>query len=161
MLMRNNGFSLMELVIVLVIIGILAAIALPSYNESIERTRRVDCNRYLLQIASKQVQFYTQYSSYTDIIKAPTNCIAGSCGLNLSTDRNENDTCAITATATPDNCSPSIDPFIPCTGFTLTGTLDNDKKCATVSFDNIGQKRATAGPRTSFSSDALVDFCWR
>jgi type IV pilus assembly protein PilE len=158
---RNNAFSLIELAIVLAIIGILAAIALPSYKESIDRTRRTDCNHYLLEMASKQVQFYTQYSSYTGIIKAPISCIASSCGLNLSTDRSEYDVCAVTAVTTPNNCGPTTDTFIPCTGFTLMGTLDNDKKCATVSFDNLGQKRATAGPDTSLTGDVLVDFCWR
>ena len=161
MSVQKNGFSLMELVMALAIISILAVIALPSYNASIERTRRADCSRYLLKVSSKQVQFYTQYSSYTDIISAPANCIAASCGLNLSTDRNEHNACTVNAAVTPGNCGPETDPFIPCTGFTLIATLDNDKRCATVSLDNLGQKQATARPHSSLAGNALVDFCWR
>ena len=82
-------------------------------------------------LASKQAQFYTQYSSYADILKAPVTCTASSCGLNLSTDKNEQNTCTIAIHTQPDGCGPTTSPFIPCTGFTLMGELHKDEKCAT------------------------------
>ena len=159
--MRNSGFALIELVIILAVIGILVTIALSAYDNSIERTRRADCTRHLREIASRQVQFYTYYSSYTDIIRAPANCKVSSCGLDLSTADSEHDTCVVSASVLPNHCGPATNPFIPCDSFTLTATLNNDKRCATLGLDSRGQKRATPASDSSLTGDALVDFCWR
>lgn len=159
--MQRNGFSLMELFIVFAIISILAAIALPSYNGSIERAQRTDCNKFLLELASKQAQFYTQYASYTGVLKSPVNCTADSCGLNLFTNRNEQGTCTVTVLTKPSDCGATTEPFTPCNEFTLLGKLDNDSICATVGFDHLGQKYATAGRDNTLTEDELVDFCWR
>ena len=159
--MQRKGFSLMELFIVFAIIGILASIALPSYNESIERAQRTDCNKYLLELASKQARFYTQYASYTGVLKSSVNCSAANCGLNLSTNSNEQETCIVTVNITPGGCGSVTEPFMPCTEFKLLGKLGNDKKCATVGFDHLGQKYATAGQDNILTGDELVDFCWR
>lgn len=47
--MRQQGFTLIELMIVVAIVGILSAIALPSYNEYIRRGHRADARAGLLQ----------------------------------------------------------------------------------------------------------------
>ncbi|AZN62880.1 pilus assembly protein PilE [Acinetobacter johnsonii] len=53
MVMQQKGFTLIELMIVVAVIAILAAIAYPSYQEYVRRTKRVDMQGTLLDIATK------------------------------------------------------------------------------------------------------------
>lgn len=62
----TRGFSLMELLIVIVIVGILAAIAYPNYTRYVERAKRTEAKAALLQIATNQERFYLQNNTYTD-----------------------------------------------------------------------------------------------
>ena len=73
----SKGFTLIELMIVVVIIGILASIAWPSYQEYIKRSRRSDAQSLMLSISSKQQQFMLDRRQYTDLV--------GAGGLNIST----------------------------------------------------------------------------
>ncbi len=60
-----RGVTLLELMIVVVIIGILAAIAYPSYRDVTTRAKRVEAKAALLKIATNQERFYLQNNSYT------------------------------------------------------------------------------------------------
>lgn len=67
MKMRNDmrGITLLELMIVVVIIGILTAIAFPNYREFVARAKRNEAKAALLQIATNQERFYLQNSTFT------------------------------------------------------------------------------------------------
>lgn len=65
MLQRNlRGFSLLELMITLVIIGIVASVAYPSYLEQMSKTRRSDCSGALVSLGSAMERHYTLNSTY-------------------------------------------------------------------------------------------------
>jgi type IV pilus assembly protein PilE len=67
---QKRGFSLIELMVVLAIIAILAAIAIPSYGRYAFRARRPDGQELLLRIANAQERYYAtnnHYGSLTDL----------------------------------------------------------------------------------------------
>ena len=60
-----KGVTLTELMIVVVIVGILTAIAYPSYRQYAARAKRNEAKAALLQIATNQERFYLQNNTYT------------------------------------------------------------------------------------------------
>lgn len=58
------GFSLLELMIVVAIIGILASIAYPSYQEQVASGKRVDAQANLLSLAQHMEREYTENGTY-------------------------------------------------------------------------------------------------
>lgn len=74
-LRRPQGFTLIELMIVVVIVGILAAIAYPSYLEQVRKTRRAECTGVLLQNANAMERHFTLNNSYAGA-PAPVQCPA-------------------------------------------------------------------------------------
>lgn len=74
---KTNGFSLIELMIVVVIIGILATIAYPSYTRWVTETRRSDAQGALMDLAARQERYFSQCNSYTTDMTGPvTDCTA-------------------------------------------------------------------------------------
>lgn len=65
--MRQGGFTLIELMIVIAIIGVLAAIAYPSYQGYIERTNRAEMMTEMQQIASRIESNKINYKRYDRI----------------------------------------------------------------------------------------------
>lgn len=59
-----GGVTLLELMIVVVIIGVLTAIAYPNYREFAARAKRTEARALLLEIASNQERFYLQNNRY-------------------------------------------------------------------------------------------------
>lgn len=79
-LTRNSGFTLIELMIVVVIIGVLASIAYPSYQKHMTQTRRSDAQSALLQIANQQERFFTECNWYATNLTASSRVCGASAG---------------------------------------------------------------------------------
>ena len=62
---KMQGITLMELMIVIVIIGILAAVAYPNYRDFAARAKRNEAKAALLKIATNQERFYLNNNTYT------------------------------------------------------------------------------------------------
>lgn len=60
-----RGITLLELMIVVVIVGLLAAVAYPNYREFAARAKRNEAKEALLRIAINQERFYLQNSTFT------------------------------------------------------------------------------------------------
>lgn len=60
---NNNSFTLVELVVVLVVLGILIAVALPSYTGFVERSRQAEAISILSQVHASQLRFFYEHDS--------------------------------------------------------------------------------------------------
>jgi type IV pilus assembly protein PilE len=133
---RRNGFTLIEVMIVVAIVAILAAIAVPAYNEQIARSRRADAKTVLLEAAQFAERYYSTKGSYTGLTlptalqKAPKDGTATYYNVALS---------GITATEYTLTASPS-------------GAMASDK-CG-----NLGINQA--GTKTNGTSGSL-ELCWQ
>jgi len=64
--MKSRGFTLIELMIVIVIIGLLAAIAIPSYRDFVVRSNRSEAKVALTEMANLQEKFYSEFGIYAE-----------------------------------------------------------------------------------------------
>jgi type IV pilus assembly protein PilE len=62
---RSSGVTLMELLVAVAVVGILGAIAYPSYVQYVTRTHRSVAKSVLLQVADRQEQFFADNKRYT------------------------------------------------------------------------------------------------
>ena len=135
---KNKGFTLIELMIVVAVIGIIAAIAYPSYRDSVKKTQRSDAKSALTRAAAMQERFYTLNNTYTgDITK-----IGG------STSPEGLYTIAVDITACTNHCYKST--ATPVAG----GGQADDTLCSTMSIDHTGRKSATDGANDTTAK------CW-
>lgn len=138
------GFSLIELMVTVAIVGILAAVAYPSYTQYIVRSNRSAAQSYMLGLASQQAQFLLDARSYF--------CTTGACSqvLNAST---------TPAFIPPAEVSKNYNVQVTSTNvglptFTITATpigaqLSRDTKCKILTLDHIGTKGISGGTSTA------------
>ena len=115
----NQGFTLIELVIVTVVLGILAAIAIPSYTAYIQRASRSEARGQALMAAQWMERFRTQSGSYAGATLPDTLKQSPSKGTKKYNIALASDATSFTITATP------------------TGTMSGDQ-CGALTIDHTG-----------------------
>ena len=132
---KHAGVTLMELMVIIVILGTLAAIGIPTYRQYMLRTHRTEAKSALLRLAAEQERFYLQNNTYTN------NFVA----LNMPAGRSENGVYTLAI------------PVANVTTYTLTATptagggtngvnQTPDAECVTFTINQAGIRTAAPDP---------------
>ena len=119
---NNRGFTLIELMIVIAIIGVLAAVGYPAYTSSVKKGNRADGIGGLLALAGRMEEFYMNADTYVGATVANATSPAGLYTMSIT---------AQTAFA-----------------YTLTATtipVGADTECGNLILNSLGQKTDSAG----------------
>ncbi len=103
MTVRNRGFTLIELMIVVVILGVIVAIAYPSYTRWSIQVRRSDAHRILTTIAALQEKRLSECAAYTTSYTGNiTDCASGGLGMVNSYSADRHYQVTLTSTSSTD-----------------------------------------------------------
>ncbi|MFB9066619.1 type IV pilin protein [Pseudofulvimonas gallinarii] len=130
------GFTLIELMIVVAIIGLLSAIAYPNYVEYVRKSKRADGKALLNRIAGEQERFFTARGQYTNALTTPKPN-----GLGFANNQSEQGCYTATIALGPGNMSYTLTATPASSG--SCGNQALDTKCGTLSINNLGVKGAT------------------
>lgn len=125
-----SGFTLIELMITVAIIGILATIALPSYQEYVVRTNRSAAQNFAMEVANMQERYYLDNRAYAADLTA--------LGASLPSEIGGSYTVSVTAdnTASPPSYIISAAP---------KGVQASRDDCGTLTLNNKGEKGYASG----------------
>ena len=137
----NQGITLMELMITLVIVAIIMAIAYPSYQDQMEKARRAEGREFLLRIAAAQERFYTNNNRYSNSF---TTVAAG--GLGVTSNMSERGHYQVNVVLSAGNQEYAL-TAVP------QATQASDTTCANLTLNSRGVRGA--------SGTAGAAGCWR
>lgn len=142
-----HGFSLIELLIAVAIVGILATIAYPSYLEQMRKTHRAECSGGLASLGSAMERHFTVNSTYLGAAAGGANTgapgvFAATCPVDGGQPRYNLTIAAATASSYTLQAVP-------------VGAQAVDK-CGTLTFSNTGQKGVIGA-----SAGEDWESCWR
>jgi len=136
---KATGFTLLELMIVVMVIAILAALAVYNYSRYGFRSRRVDGQNLAATVAAAEERYYTNFNQYTSSI---TGAAPG--GLGFSTANSDRGYYSAAVALGTGNLTYTIT-------VTPQGTQAKDQ-CKNLTFDNTQTK--------AFSGDQSNGNCW-
>lgn len=156
---RARGFTLVELMITVVIVGILFAVGLPSYHAHVLRTNRTVAKSALAEIVSQQESWYVEHKGYATQLSrlgyaADTLYLSSSQVLSAAS----SDTALYQVTLAGNPASTTCPPggAASRTGFTVVATPVNtqaeDSQCGKLCVTSLGTKLAGGSQKAS---------CWK
>ena len=138
---RQQGMTLIELLIVLVIISALVGFAYPSYTKHVQGARRADCSGALMGLSSAMERYFTQNNSYLGATLSGANPIyPDQCPTDGSRVMYNLAITNLTATTYTVTATP------------VAGGPQANDNCGTLSLTQTGVKSASGGS---------IDKCWK
>ena len=134
------GFSLVELMIVVTIVAILSAIAIPQYNSSVRKSRRTEAKSAVLDLAGREERYFNTNNAYS---ATPSDLGYGPVGATFPETIGSGYyqvTVAVTAAA------PPVLPTYTITAVPITADQLRDTTCLFFSVTNTGLQSATTMP---------------
>ena len=143
---RQNGFTLIELMITVAIIGILSAVAYPAYTQYIVRANRSAAQSFMATVGNKQEQAMLNARSYFSVAAGtPPQWTAASTVVPAEVANNYTVTVAAANASTPPSYTVTATP--------TAAQASKDSKCNGLTLTNTGAKGITGS--------ATVAECWK
>lgn len=152
---KQLGFTLIEVMIVVVIVAILAAVAVPSYQDSIRKTRRAEAKEALTTAAALQERYFFTNNKYA-ITDGGTTGIAK---LGISATSTEG-YYTINIVTPAGGCPAGTGTCYRVTA-QATGAQASDEQCSLFAIDHTGKKYAVkSGGNIETPADLTTEDCW-
>lgn len=135
---QHSGFTLIEVMIVVAIVSILAAIALPSYNEYVQRSHRANARAALLQASQWMERAATAQGTYPASVPAGIMAVEGA---RYTVAANSSTGATFTFTATPT-------------------TAQSTDRCGAFIINQAGTREQTHTASVTASDLLTVNECW-